>query len=280
MHYFILAAIGVFMGLFGGLLGIGGSVVMIPALVFAFGENQHLYQASAMICNFFVGASAVVVHKKADVLMTDVIKWLIPAAALGIIIGVAISNSSVFARDNSYLLARILGLFMVYVVVYNCLRFGRPRGGVDGFDISRTRRSVPLTILCGLLSGIAAGLLGLGGGTVCVPAQQFFLKMPLKRAISNSAATIASIALIGAFYKNITLPQHNIGGTPFSDVLQNVNPVVESLRIAVVIIPGAIVGAFLGSRSMHKLHSDIVRAVFILLAALACYKLFTVVPAG
>lgn len=267
MHYFILAAIGVFMGLFGGLLGIGGSVIMIPALVFAFGENQHLYQASAMICNFFVGASAVVVHKKADVLMTDVIKWLIPAAALGIIIGVAISNSSVFARDNSYLLARILGLFMVYVVVYNCLRFGRPRGGVDGFDISRTRRSVPLTMLCGLLTGIAAGLLGLGGGTVCVPAQQFFLKMPLKRAISNSAATIASIALIGAFYKNITLSQHNIA-------------IAESLKIAVVVIPGAVVGAFLGSRGMHKLRSDIVRAVFILLAALACYKLFTVVPAG
>ncbi len=280
MDYFILAVIGVLMGLFGGLLGIGGSVVMIPALVFAFGENQHLYQASAMICNFFVGASAVIVHKKADVLVMGVIKWLIPAAALGIIIGVAISNSSVFARGNSYLLARILGLFMIYVIVYNCLRFGRPRGGANGFDISRTKHSMPLTILCGLLSGISAGMLGLGGGSLCVLAQQFFLKMPLKRAISNSAATIASIALIGAFYKNITLPQHNIKGTPFSDVLQNGNPAVESLRIAVVVIPGAIVGAFLGSLSMHKLHSDIVRAVFILLAALACYKLLTVAPAG
>jgi len=267
MDYFILATIGVLMGLFGSLLGIGGSVVMIPALVFEFGENQHLYQASAMVCNFFVGAAAVIVHKKASVLVMGVIKWLIPAAALGIIIGVAISNSSVFARGNSYFLARIFGLFMVYVIVYNCLRFGRPRGGADGFDISRTKRSVPLTILCGLLSGISAGMLGLGGGSVCVPAQQFFLKMPLKRAISNSAATIASIALIGAFYKNITLSQHNI-------------TVAESLKIAVVVIPGAIAGSFLGSRGMHKLHSDIVRVVFILLAALACYKLLTVAPAG
>ena len=100
MEYLVLAATGIVMGLFGGLLGIGGSVVMIPALVFFFGENQHLYQASAMICNFFVGASSVVVHKKADVLMTDVIKWLVPAAAFGIIIGVAISNSSAFARTG------------------------------------------------------------------------------------------------------------------------------------------------------------------------------------
>lgn len=62
MDYFILALIGIAMGSFGGLLGIGGSVVTIPALVLAFGENQHLYQASAMLCNFFVGGAATLVH--------------------------------------------------------------------------------------------------------------------------------------------------------------------------------------------------------------------------
>ena len=255
------------MGLFGGLLGIGGSVFMIPALVFAFGENQHLYQASAMICNFFVGTTAAMVHKKADVLVSDVIKWLVPSAALGIIIGVAVSNSSAFAHGNSYLLARIFGLFMVYVVIYNCFKFRTHSSRVGDFDISKTRRSVPLTILCGLLTGIPAGLLGIGGGTVCVPAQQLFLKMPLKRAISNSAATIASVALIGAFYKNLTLTQHSI-------------EIADSLRMAIVVIPGAIVGAFIGGRLMHKLPSNVVRVVFILLCALACYKLLTVAPAG
>jgi len=240
---------------------------MIPALVFAFGENQHLYQASSMICNLFVGTTAAIVHKKADVLVMDVIKWLVPAAALGIIIGVAISNNSVFARGNSYLLARVFGVFMIYVVVYNCLKFSRERGRVDDFDVSETRRSIPLTILCGVMTGVPAGLLGIGGGTICVPLQQLFLKMPLKRSISNSAATIASIALIGAFYKNITLPQHSI-------------EITESLRIAVFVIPCAIVGAFLGSRAMHKLPSNAVRAVFILLCALACYKLLTVAPAS
>ncbi|MHC4336796.1 MAG: sulfite exporter TauE/SafE family protein [Planctomycetota bacterium] len=267
MDYLILAAIGIVMGLFGGLLGIGGSIVMIPALVFALGENQHLYQASAMICNFFVGTTAAMVHKKADVLVLDVIKWLVPAAAVGIIIGVAVSNSSAFAHGNSYLLARIFGIFMIYVVAYNCLKFRRHSSRADDFDIAKTRSSVPLTILCGLLTGVPAGLLGIGGGTICVPLQQLFLKMPLKRAISNSAATIASVALVGAFYKNITLPQHSI-------------EITESLRIAVLVIPCAIVGAFLGSRAMHKLPGNIVRAVFILLCALACYKLLTVAPAG
>ncbi len=263
MDYLILAVIGIVMGLFGGLLGIGGSVIMIPAMVLFWGENQHLYQASAMICNFFVGVAAVLVHKNADVLLTDVIKWLIPAAAFGIIIGVAVSNSAIFTGSNSYLLARIFGFFMLYVIAYNCFRFGRPRGGADGFDISRTRFSVPLVVLCGLLTGIPAGLLGIGGGVACVPAQQLFLKMPLKRAVSNSAATIALIAIIGAVYKNITLPQHGI-------------EIAESLKIAMFIIPGAIGGAFLGARVMHKLPSNAIRVLFILISCLACYKLLTV----
>ena len=42
MDYVTLVLIGLSMGLLGGLLGIGGSVVMIPALVFVRGENQRL----------------------------------------------------------------------------------------------------------------------------------------------------------------------------------------------------------------------------------------------
>ena len=263
MDYLIFLVIGVLMGLFGGLLGIGGSIIMIPSLVFLYGENQHLYQASAMICNFFVGLGAVLVHRKADVLVGDVVKWLVPFAALGIIIGVGISNSSVFAREKSYLLARLYGVFALYVVVYNLLMFRRGRGGTDGFDLSRTHNSVFLTILCGVLTGMLAGLLGIGGGVVCVPLQQFFLKMPLKRAISNSAATIASISLFGAFYKNVTLGSHGIA-------------MAESLKVAACVIPGALVGAFLGGHAMHKLPVNLVRAVFIVLCILACYKLLTV----
>ena len=188
-----------------------------------------------------------------------------PAAALGIIVGVAISNSSAFARGNSYLLARLFGMFTIYVVIHNCFMFHKKRGGADGLGISSVQDSALLKILCGLLTGIPAGLLGIGGGVVCVPAQQFFLKMPLKRAISNSAATIASIALIGAVYKNATLSEHSI-------------EVAESLKIAIFVIPGAIVGAFIGGRCMHKLPANVVRVVFILLAAVATYKLLTVAP--
>jgi len=241
MDYLIYLLVGVVMGFFGGLLGIGGSVVMIPALVTIYGENQHLYQASAMICNFFVGGSAVLVHKQGGYLNWAVLKYLIPSAALGILAGVAMSNNSFFAGG----------------------RFSRTFGEGGGFDITGARYSIPMLIFCGLLTGVPAGLLGIGGGVLCVPAQQLFLRMPLKRAIANSAATIVCIALVGAFYKNITLPEHNIA-------------VSQSLKMAGCIIPGAIAGAFLGSKLLYKLPKNLVRAAFILLACIACYKLLTV----
>jgi uncharacterized membrane protein YfcA len=268
MDYLILGTIGILMGVFGGLLGIGGSVVMIPAMVLAFGvnggEKQHLYQASAMICNFFVAASAVFAHKKARILMPDVVKLLVPSAVLGVALGVLLSNSSLFAGGRSYLLTRLFGAFMIYVAAYNFIKLFDRAEDKNGLDTANTRRSVPMTVLNGLITGIAAGLLGLGGGSVCVPLQQIMLKMPLKRAISNSAATIILIAVIGAALKNATLSRHNIA-------------IIDSIKIAGVIIPTAIVGAFAGARLMHRLPKNIVRIVFILLMLAASYKMLTVI---
>lgn len=268
MNYLILATIGIMMGLCGGFLGIGGSVVMIPAMVLAFGlgkdgENQHLYQASAMICNFFVSVPAVLVHRKARVLVADVIKWLIPVGILGILVGVWFSNIDFFAGTNSSNLTKAFGLFMIYVAVYNIFKFGKPDGGEDGLELSQTKKSTPMTILSGLLTGFSAGLLGLGGGSVCTPMQQLFLKMPLKRAISNSSALITATALFGAFYKNITLGTHGI-------------EVVDSVRIAVIVAPTAILGSLIGSRLMHKLPKDIVRLIFVGLLTLAAIKMLIV----
>ena len=263
MDYIIYATIGLVMGLFGGLLGIGGSVVMIPAMMIFFKPNQHLYQAAAMICNFFVAFSACLVHKKAKVLVLDVVKWLLPVGVIGILSGVWLSNIPLFAGDNSRNLTKLFGFFMIYVAIYNGFKFGKAHGGKDGLDISGTRKSKLLTLLSGLVTGLSAGLLGMGGGTVCTPMQQLCLKMPLKRAISNSTALIASMALIGAIYKNLTLGKHDLH-------------ISDSARIAVVIIPTAMIGAFLGGKLMHKLPKDIVRVVFIALLIVAAFKMLTI----
>ena len=252
------------MGCFGGLLGIGGSTIMIPAMLMAFGPNQHLYQAAAMLCNFFVAVSAVVAHKKANALVPSALKKLIPTAVVGIIIGVSFSNMQLFAGDRSYILSRCFGVFLIYVVVYNTFKF-RP-AKASSYEESSPPETVPaLSMSVGLASGVGAGLLGIGAGTISTPFQQLFMKIPLKNAMSNSAAMIMSIALIGGIYKTLTLGQH--GAEP-----------VDAVKIAAIIVPTALVGGYAGAHMMHRLPVNVVRAIFIGLVILASFKMLTAGP--
>ncbi len=267
MDITILVIMGLTMGVVGGMLGIGGAVFLIPALTFVFGENQHLYQAASMICIFFVSGAALFAHRKAKAISKDVLVRLIPAAMLGIVGGVALSNCPFFEGDNDYLLARLFGIFLVYVAFYNVLRLYRSMKQHRNLERDKPLEKPKTTCaaLCGLMTGLASGLLGIGAGTVATPLQQFFLKRPLREAMSNSAAAIVSISWLGAIYKNATLAQHGIC-------------ITESLKIAACIIPGAIIGGYIGGRLMHALPKNFVRAVFILVCILAAIKLLTVAP--
>lgn len=46
--FLILIAIGLFAGILGGMFGIGGAVIMIPALVFFLGFDQHMAQGTSL----------------------------------------------------------------------------------------------------------------------------------------------------------------------------------------------------------------------------------------
>ena len=267
MDIFILVIIGLCMGLVGGTLGIGGAVFMIPALTFVFGENQHLYQAASMICIFFVSGASMIAHHKADLVSKELLLRMIPAAMLGILAGVAMSNLPLFEGSNDYLLSRVFGGFLVYVAAYNTLRLYRSitQGPPQNTEQPPAEPKTSLGWLVGLTTGIASGLLGMGAGTVATPLQQLLLKSPMKRAMSHSAAVIVSISWLGAIYKNATLGQHGIEFT-------------ESLKTAICIIPGAIIGGTIGGHLMHALPKNIVRAIFIGICILAAIKLLTVKP--
>lgn len=53
--------------------------------------------------------------------------------------------------------------------------------------------------IIGLVSGVASGLFGVGGGIVMVPAMMFFMSMDIKRAVGTSLAVIIPTALMGSF---------------------------------------------------------------------------------
>ena len=58
-------ATGLIAGVLGGMLGVGGSVIMIPGLTLVLGYDQHLYQASAMVANVAGAVPAALRHHRA-----------------------------------------------------------------------------------------------------------------------------------------------------------------------------------------------------------------------
>ena len=265
----VQAGIGLLAGLLGGLLGVGGSTIIVPGLIIYLsqtssysGSQQHLVQSAAMICNVFIAAPAVLAHRQAGAVMKPVVYRLIPAALIGIILGVALTNSRWFACENGRYLALTLAGFLIYVAGYNVWRLVSKTSLTERFDSGNIHLPGWKIIAVGLPMGFVAGLLGIGGGSLCVPAQQLLLRLPLRRAIANSAATIMCVAVIGAVYKNLTLTEHGIS-------------VIYSLRLATMLIPTAILGSFLGGRLTHILPLRVLRVVFIVFLLVVAYLTYS-----
>ncbi len=261
-----LVAIGLVAGTLGGMLGVGGSIIMIPGMQIVLGQRQHLYQAAAMIVNVSVAVPAALRHYGNKMAIPRVLRWLIPTSLLSVLLGVAASNMAVFEGTGSVYLARIFALFLVYVIGYNAWRVVQFRRHLPTIDPQASDRLAAWRIsVVGLLMGFTAGLLGIGGGALAVPLQQVMLRMPLKNAIANSACTMVFSAILGAMMKNATLGQHLV-------------PVTSSLLIAGILIPSAFLGGNIGAHLTHRLPNTPVRVVFLLLMVASAWKMWTVQP--
>ncbi|MHC4990270.1 MAG: sulfite exporter TauE/SafE family protein, partial [Planctomycetota bacterium] len=106
-----LIAIGFIAGTAGGLVGLGGSIVMIPALTLLLRQDQHLAQASAMIVNVFIAVPSLIWHRRAGTVRWDIVGRALPFGLVTIMLGVLLGNSV-----DGELLKKIFGLFLLYVM--------------------------------------------------------------------------------------------------------------------------------------------------------------------
>lgn len=254
-----LAVVGLLAGGVGGLIGVGGSIVMIPAMTELFGGRQHLYQAAAMIVNFFVAAPALVQHVRASAVMGAVVRRMAPVAVLAVGLGVMLSELPLFRGGGQAWLMILFGGLVLVAATRSAARVWRPRrdlGGAGGHAPSASGWRIAL--LAGAPTGLVAGLLGVGGGVVCVPVQTRLLGVPLRNAIANSAATIVALSSVGALAKNYAIA-HVAGGATLK----------LSLTLACVLIPTAMLGSWITSRLTHVLPVRTVRGALVVFLTVA-----------
>lgn len=240
----ILIALGLAAGALGGMLGIGGSIIMIPVLTIILHHNVHLAQAVAMIINVCVSLPAMLQHHRAGAVRWRIVwRMLLPATVL-ILVGVEAGNHIDAAR-----MQQIFGVFLVYVAIDNILRMLRKRAEPAP---DQQRDDWWRCIVVGGIMGFWAGLLGVGGGIISVPLLQKICRLPLRQCIATTAACMCFSATLGAVRKNLALPE--LGLEP-----------AESLRIAAFLAPTAVLGGLFGGRLAHVIPLNAVRVAFILL---------------
>lgn len=258
------AVTGTVAGLLAGLLGVGGGLVIVPALVWIFGSlhfpPDSLMQfalATSLASILFTGASSVIAHNRRGAVRWDLVWRLAPFLVIGTLAG------SHFADGlGSERLMQVFGLFALLMGVR---MLWRSQGSVaDG----ASERPFPATghAVVGGLIGIASALFGIGGGSLTVPYLSA-LRVRVQEAVATSSACGMPIAVGGtvgyvmAGWGRADLPAGALGYVHL--------PALAA--IAVASVPMATVGV----RLAHRLPAQRLKQLFalILLAVAADFLL-------
>jgi uncharacterized membrane protein YfcA len=259
----VLVGVGLVAGLLGGLLGIGGGIVNVPAIALLLGRDIHLAQAASMNVTIFVAIPASIRHWKLGAIRTEAVVRIVPFGVVGILLGV---TASIWI-PNAWL-GLIFGLFLVYVFGMNLRRLLHrhgPRG--DGDEGAEPCCTVRRCGVVGSLAGFGAGMLGVGGGLITVPLTQLICRMPLRQCIATSSTVMVFTALVGAAFKDITLV--DVPGMA-ADVRW-----YTPMEISIWLIPTCLIGSWTGANLTHVMPLKVVRAVFLVLVAVAAIKMLT-----
>ena len=187
----ILVAVGVAVGLLSGMFGIGGGTVIVPALVWL-GLSQRNAAATSTLAIVPTSISGVISYATGGH-----VDWI---AALLLFCGMFVGGqigSWLLARLPELVLRWIFVIFLAFVIVNQA-----------GFVPSRSQRIVMTVttgiclVLLGVVIGTLAGLLGIGGGALAVPA--------LSMLFGASDLIARGTSLLAMFPNSITTSAANL----------------------------------------------------------------------
>ncbi len=184
---------GIASGFFAGLFGIGGGLIMVPVLVYAFntagiatGHVVTMALGTSMAAIVFSSAQSAYGHYRKGSASVDKIRRAVPWVVAGVLIGGAIA-----ARTPAHPLLIFVGGFQLFAALLMLT------------DVSKlitvqslARGSVALSMFSLLFGGVAA-MVGIGGGTLFTPYFKASGMEP-KLAIGTSAAIGLPVSLAGA----------------------------------------------------------------------------------
>ena len=234
---FIYAA---FAGLSLGLIGGGGSILIVPILVYSFKFDSKLSVALSLATVGCASIVGVIRHTRQKNINFKIAIIFILLAAPGTLFGTYISQFISNTSQMSFF-AIVMGTAAIFML-------RKKNENVS----SEVRVKIPAIAFSSFFVGILTGLIGVGGGFLIVPALMAFTGMKIKNAIGTSILIISINSLIGfsSYINQITIPWLFLGQ----------------------VILAMVVGILIGLSLSEKIPQSILKRIFaIFLLVMAIY---------
>lgn len=245
---FLIGLIGSFIS---GMLGIGGSIINFPMLLYipsALGIAQftaHEVSGITAIQVFFATIGGVIVYRKDELLNKKLIAYMGVSILIGSFIGGLGSTHIPESGINV-----VYGILAIIAAVMMLI----PKKGLDDISLDQIKFNKWLAASLALIVGIGAGIVGAGGAFLLVPIMLTVLKIPTRMTIASSLA-ITLISSIGAIAGKVSTGQ------------------VEFLP-SIIMVVASLLASPLGAMAGKKVNTKVLQVILALLIFAVAVKIW------
>ncbi|MCJ9428333.1 sulfite exporter TauE/SafE family protein [Kordiimonas marina] len=277
MNVFIVLGMGGLVGFLSGVVGVGGGFLMTPLLIFI-GIPPAVAVATQSNQITAASVSGVVAHWRRGTVDVKMGVVLIVGGAMGSFMGAtafsylrALGQVDLLISLAYVLFLGAIGGLMFWESVRAIVRAHRgyvpPRKPREDrhkawihalpfkmrFRKSKLFISALLPLAIGMFVGLLSAIMGVGGGFIMLPAMIYLLNMPTNVVIGTSLFQIIFV-------------------TALTTVFHSVNTQTVDIFLAMLLLPGAVIGAQLGARVGVRLKGEQLRAILAVLVLIVCVK--------
>ena len=270
MEFVLLAIAGLFSGIVGALIGLGGGVILVPAMLFlgttvAFFPNLSPQQivGLSVIMMIFTGLSSTLSYLKVKTVDYRSALIFFSGSAPGTVVGAFVNKGLDLPSFNLYfgILLVFLSLLLLVRDKLKAVRWFVDNGRKTTFTDSMNKEYVygyPIwfALLLTFGVGFASGLFGIGGGSIMVPAMILLFLFPPHVAVGTSMLMVFLSSIIGS------ITHISLGNVPWI--------------YTIAVVPAAYIGAKIGASLNKKLKSEtlvvILRIALLILGLRSIYE--------
>ena len=185
----ISLAIGLAAGLFGGLIGLGGGLIMIPLMIGVLKLSQHQAHGTSLVALIFTGMAGALVYG-----LQGNIDFLAAGSMAVTAIVTARAGANYAHALPGWKLRRAFGAFLIFCAALMVIK---PYLHVIGGNHPVYVNTI-IFLMTGTVTGFLSGMMGVGGGTIMVPAMVLLAGFGQHMAQGTSLMVMVPLGVAGA----------------------------------------------------------------------------------